>query len=60
MVQLVLMRFKARRYIPKGIKGGQLTKEQLDELVPTIEITGSMIAIVSLDTFSELIPVHIL
>lgn len=57
MVQLVLMRFEACRDDPERIKGGQLAKEQLDELVPTIEIASSMITIVPLDTFPELIPV---
>jgi hypothetical protein len=45
--------------VPKGIAGGQLAKKQLNELIPTIEITGSVVAIVPFYALPELIPIHI-
>lgn len=60
VIELVPMCLETGRDVPKGIPGGELSEEQLHELVPTIEITGAVIPVVPFDAFIELVPVYIL
>jgi hypothetical protein len=58
MVQFAPMGFQANADIPKRVSASQLAEEQLDELVPAIEIPRSEIAVILCNTFLKLVPVN--
>jgi hypothetical protein len=58
MVQLASMGLQANTDIPKRVTRGQLAEEQLDELVPAIEIPCPEITVILCNVFLKLVPVY--
>jgi len=57
MVQLVTVRAQTDTDVPKTVPSGQLSEEQLRELVPTVQTACPEVAVITVDTFLELVAV---
>jgi hypothetical protein len=57
MVQLVPVRAQTDTDVPQTVPSSQLSEEQLRELVPTVQAACPMIAVITVDTFLELVTV---
>lgn len=57
MVQLVTVRAQTDINFPKTVPSGKLSEEQLRELVPTVQAACPVVAVITVDTFLQLVTV---
>jgi hypothetical protein len=60
MIKFPFVHFQAETDAPQGTQRGELSEKQLYELIPTVKITDSIVAFITVYTFLKLVSVHIL